>query len=157
MEQILPAFGLPKETITATTILYENTKVKVRSPDGDIDYFDFGDILALYLFIICLDYMLSNVYRLIERKQLAKERNRRYLEQENSWQRKETEDTSNKQSQTRTTVMIHSRRPNPCYIVWNGQTGGIGLHVNADKTEYMCFNQRGDISTLNGGSLKLMD
>ena len=35
--------------------------------------------------------------------------------------------------------------------------GGIGLHVNADKTEYMCFNQSGDISTLNGGSLKLVD
>ena len=30
----------------------------------------------------------------------------------------------------------------------------IGLHVN---TEYMCFNQRGDISTLNGSSLKLVD
>ena len=27
---------------------------------------------------------------------------------------------------------------------------GIGLHVNAHKTEYMRFNQRGDISTLNG-------
>ena len=26
---------------------------------------------------------------------------------------------------------------------------GMGLHVNADKTEHMCFNQRGDISTLN--------
>ena len=35
--------------------------------------------------------------------------------------------------------------------------GSIGLHVNAVKTEYMCFNQRGDISTLNGGSLKLVD
>ena len=34
---------------------------------------------------------------------------------------------------------------------------GIGLHVNALKTEYMCFNQRGDISTLNGSSLKLVD
>ena len=33
----------------------------------------------------------------------------------------------------------------------------IGLHVNADKTEYMCRNQRGDISTLNGSSLKLVD
>ena len=36
-------------------------------------------------------------------------------------------------------------------------TSSIGLHVNADKTEYMCFNQRGDISTLNGGPLKLVD
>ena len=34
---------------------------------------------------------------------------------------------------------------------------GIGHHVNAHKTEYMCFNQRGDISTLNGSSLKLVD
>ena len=34
---------------------------------------------------------------------------------------------------------------------------GIGLHINADKTEYMCFNQRGHISTLNGSSLKLVD
>ena len=24
----------------------------------------------------------------------------------------------------------------------------IGLHVNAHKTEYMCYNQTGDISTL---------
>ena len=37
--------------------------------------------------------------------------------------------------------------------------GGIDLHVNADKTEYMCFyqNQKGDISTLKAGSLKLVD
>ena len=34
---------------------------------------------------------------------------------------------------------------------------GIGLHVNADRTEYICFNQRGDITTLNGSSLKLVD
>ena len=34
---------------------------------------------------------------------------------------------------------------------------GISLHVNAHKTEYMCFNQTGDISTLDGSSLKLVD
>ena len=33
----------------------------------------------------------------------------------------------------------------------------IGLHVNAHKMEYMCFNQAGDITTLNGSSLKLVD
>ena len=36
-------------------------------------------------------------------------------------------------------------------------TGGIGHHVNADKTEYMRFNQRRDISTQKGGPLKLVD
>ena len=34
---------------------------------------------------------------------------------------------------------------------------GIGLHFNADKTNYIYFNQRGYISTLNCSSLKLVD
>ena len=34
---------------------------------------------------------------------------------------------------------------------------GIGLHVNAHKTEYMCYNQTGNIATLDGASLKLVD
>ena len=33
----------------------------------------------------------------------------------------------------------------------------IGLYVNAHKTEYMCYNQKGDISTLDGTPLKLVD
>ena len=45
-------------------MLYRNTEVKIRSPDGDTDYFDIvagvlqGDLLAPYLFIICLDFEL---------------------------------------------------------------------------------------------------
>ena len=35
--------------------------------------------------------------------------------------------------------------------------GGIGLHVNADITEFVCFNQRGNISILNSRSLRLVD
>ena len=52
----LLAYGQPKETVAAIMILYRNTKVKVRSPDGDTDYFDIvagmlqGDTHA---FIIC--------------------------------------------------------------------------------------------------------
>ena len=34
---------------------------------------------------------------------------------------------------------------------------GIDLHVNAHKTEYICYNQTGYISTLDGTSLKLVD
>ena len=34
---------------------------------------------------------------------------------------------------------------------------GIGLHVNAHNMEYMCYNQTGDISTLDGTPLKLVD
>ena len=54
-------YGLAKETVAAIMMLYRNTKVKVRSSDGDTDYFDIvsgilqGNTLAPYLFIICLD------------------------------------------------------------------------------------------------------
>ena len=37
------------------------------------------------------------------------------------------------------------------------QSVGIGLDINTDKIEYICFDQRGDISTLKCGSLKLVN
>ena len=56
--QILLAWDLPKEIVTALMMLY--TKAILRSPDGDTDFFDIvarvlqGDTLALYLLILCL-------------------------------------------------------------------------------------------------------
>ena len=86
MEQILLAYGLPKETVAAITILYRNTKVKVCSSDGDTEYFDIvagvlqGDMLAPYLFIICLDYVLrTSIDKIRENDfELTKKRSRRY-------------------------------------------------------------------------------
>ena len=86
MEQILLAYSLPEETVAVIMMLYKNTKVKVRSPDADTDYFDIvvgvlqGDTVAPYLFTICLDYELRmSIDRMKENgfKQ-AKERSRRY-------------------------------------------------------------------------------
>ncbi len=37
------------------------------------------------------------------------------------------------------------------------EAAGIGLYINAHKTEYLCYNQTGDISTLDGTPLKLVD
>ena len=84
--QILLAYGIPKETVAAIMILYKNTKVKLRSPDGDTDYFDIvtgvlqGYTLAPYLFIICLDYVLRTSIDLMRENsfKLAKERSKRY-------------------------------------------------------------------------------
>ena len=83
MEQILLAYGIPKETVA---ILYRNTKVKVRSPDGDTEYFNIvarvlqGDTLAPYLFIIFLDYVLrTSIDKIRENgSKLTKKRSRRY-------------------------------------------------------------------------------
>ena len=39
MDQILLAYCLLKETVAAIMMLYRNTKVNARSPNGDVDYF----------------------------------------------------------------------------------------------------------------------
>ena len=156
MEQILLAYGLPKETVAAVMILYKNTKVKVRSPDGDTEYFDIvagvqqGDTLASYLFIICLDNVL--------RTSIDKIR-------ENGFER--TKKRSRRQPAKTITdadyaddIAILSNTPNQPETLLHSlerAAAGIGLHVNAHKTVYMCYNQTGDISTLDETSLKLVD
>ena len=156
MEQIQLAYGLPKETVAAITILYRNTKVKVRSPDGDTEYFDIvagvlqGDTLAPYLFIICLDYVLRTSIDKIRENgfELIKKRSIRYPAKTitNANYAKDIALLANTPNQAET--LLHSLER---VVV------GIGLHVNAHKTEYMCYNQTGNISTLDGTSLKLVD
>ena len=147
---------LPKETIAAIMMLYRNTKVKVRSSNRDTDYFNIvagllqRDTLAPYLFIICLDYVLrTSIDKMKENGfKLTKERSRRYPAQiiRDIDYTNDIALLANVPAQAET--LLHS-------LEW--AAAGISLHVNAHKMEYMCFNQRGDISTLNGSSLKLVD
>ena len=86
MEQILLAYGLPKETVAAIIILYRNPKVKVISPNGDTDYFNIvagvlqGETQAPWLFIIGIDFVLRTSIDKIKENgfKLTKERIRRY-------------------------------------------------------------------------------
>ena len=71
MEQILLAHSLPKETVNTIMLLYKNRKVMICSPDGDTNFVIptqvlQGNILAFYLFIICLDYILWTSVDLIK-------------------------------------------------------------------------------------------
>ena len=52
---------------------------------------------------------------------------------------------------------MHPPKPKHRLHSMEQAAAGIGLHVNAHKMEYMCFNQRSDITTLNGSSLKHVD
>ena len=64
-------------------------KKKLRSPDGDTEYFDIVagvlqvDTVAPYLFIICLDYVLRTYIDKMKENgfKLTKEGSRRYPEQ----------------------------------------------------------------------------
>ena len=156
MEQILLAYGIPKETVAAITILYRNTKVKVCSPNGETDYFDIvagvmqGNTLVPYHFIICLEYVLRTSIDKIKENgfELTKKRSRRYSAKTitDADYADDVAILANAPAQAETLLHCLERA-----------AAGIGLHVNAHKTEYMCFNQTGDISTLDGTSLKLVD
>ena len=79
-----------------------------------------------------------------------------------SWQGKEAEGIPQKQLPTPTTPMtaLLANAPTKAETLQHSMewtAAGIGLYVNSHKTEYMCFNQTGYISTLNGSSLKLVN
>ena len=130
----------------------KNTKVKVRSPDGGTDYFDIvgvlqGDTLAPYLFVIYLNYMLRTSLDKMKDNgfKLAKKRSRKYPAQTitDADYADDIALLANTPAQDKT--LLHSLER---------AAAGIGLHINAHKTEYTCFNKKGDILTLKGGPRK---
>ena len=116
------------------------------------EYFDIaagvqGDTLAPYLFIICLDYVLRTSIDRIRGNgfELTKKRSRRYPAKTIT------------EADYANDIAILANTPNQAKTLLHSlerAAAGIGLHVNAHKTEY---NQAGDISTLEGTSLKLVD
>ena len=121
--------------VAAIMMLYRNTKVKVRSQDGDTDYFDIvagvqqGGTLDPNVFIICLDYVLgTTIVKFNENGfNVIKERSNRYLA-------KTITDAdfaddivllANASAQAETLLHCLERA-----------AAGIGFHVNAHKTEY---------------------
>ena len=109
-----------------------------------------GDTLAPYLFIICLDYVLRTSIDKIKENgfELTKKRSRRYPA------------TTITDADYADDIAILANTPDQAETLLHSlerAAASIGLHVNAHKTEYMCYNQTGDISTLEGTPLKLVD
>ena len=145
--------------------------MKVRSLDEDTEYFDIvagvqqGDTLAPYLFIICLDYVLRTSIDKIRENgfKLTKKRSLLLLFLVSLkpfslillYPAKTITDADYADD-----IALLANTPNQAETLLHSlerAAADIGLHVNAHKTEYMCFNQTGDISTLDGTSLKLVD
>ena len=102
------------------------------------------------LVIICLDNVLkTSIDRMKENGfKLTKERSRRYPTQTITDLAYADDIALLANTPAEAKTLLHSLER---------AAAGIGLHINAHKTEYMCFNQTGDISTLNSSSLKLVD
>ena len=103
----------------------------------ETEYFDFvagvqqGDTLAPYLFIICLDYVLRTSINKIRENgfELTKKRSRRHPA-------KTITDADYADD-----IAILANTPKQAETLQDSleQTAaGIGLHVNAHKTEYIC-------------------
>ena len=111
--------------------------MKVRSPDGDTDYFDIvgvlqGDTLARYLFIICLDYALRTSIDKIKENGIKPTKKGR-----GRYSAKTIADCADD-------IVILANTPVQAEtLLYNLEraAAGIGLYINAHKTEYMCFNQ----------------
>ena len=116
--------------------------MKVRSPDEDTDYFDTvagvlqRDTLAPYLFIICLDYVLRTSIDKIKENgvELTKKRSRRYPAKTIT----DADFADDIAILVNTPVLAETL----LHTLERAATG-IGLHINAHKTEYMCFDQKG--------------
>ena len=109
--------------------------MKVRSPEGDTEYFDIvsgvlqADTLAPYIFIIRLDYVLKTSVDKIRENcfELTKKRGRRYPAKTitDAHYADEIAILANTSNQAETILHNLERA-----------AAGIGLHVNAHKMEY---------------------
>jgi len=156
LELILSAYGIPDEVVQAIMMLYRKTKAKVRSPDGDTDFFNIlagvlqGDTLAPYLFIIALDYVLQSS---IDPNNslgftLDKARSRRHpaVKLTDADYADDIALLSDKCSDAE--KMLH---------LLEYAAEKIGLKVNAKKTEYINYNHQGTIKTIKNQQLKNVD
>ena len=123
-------------------MLYKNTKVKVCPLDGDIDFFYIvagilqEDTLASYLFIIWLDYVLQTSI------DLMKENDFTWKKARSLWYPAQTITDADYADD----IVLLANTPTQAKSLLHNleqAAGGIGLHVNADKTEYLSFNQKG--------------
>ena len=127
----------------------------VRSPDGDTDFFDIsaeflhGDTLASYIFLICLDYVLRKA---LDKNNelgftLAKRKSKRYPAMK----------ITNADYADDLAVLADILKDATFLLHSIERTAKeIGLYLNADKTEFICFNQDASegMKSFNGEKIK---
>ena len=146
MNDILFAYGIPKETVNGIMMLYKNTRSLVRLPEGDTSFFYItagvlqGDTLAPSIFIICLDYVLRKA---IDEKldlgfTLIQRRSRRHPA-------KKIADTDYADDIALLTDYIKDAEATVHSV--ENLAKVIGLFVNATKTKFICLNQNAGSGT----------
>ena len=159
MMRILQAYDVPSNLLNAISKMYENTRAKVISPDGETDFFEIkagvlqGDTLAPYLFAIVLDFVLRKTFAGREEDlgfQLQRQRSRR-IPAVTVTDLDFADDLALLAEEMEQAQEVLTRLEN--------EAEKVGLVCNAKKTEVQAFNQDRPviIQAKSGETLKVVD
>ena len=159
MMKILKAYDIPDNILKAINLMYENTKARVLSPDGETELFDIlagvlqGDTLAPYLFAIVLDFAMRKA--LEGREDLGFQLTKR-------WSRRHPPVTITDLDFADDIALISEEIAEAQEMLNRVETETlrIGLHLNEKKTEIMINEHDPEllaITSKNGKKLKVVE
>ena len=159
MFQILKAYGVPPRLLKAIIKMYEGTKAKVISPDGETDFFQIlagvlqGDTLAPYLFVIVLDYVMRETFT-------GKEEDLGFkLHRRRSRRNPAVCITDLDFADDLALLTEEMEQAQEVLTRMETEAAKVGLKCNARKTELQIFNQTEpvQIKTLSGEEIKIVN
>ena len=159
MIKILKAYDVPPNLLQAIILMYENTKARIISPDGETEFFKIlagvlqGDTLAPYLFIIVLDYVLRKTFKGREEELGFKLHRRR------SSRIKAVHVTDLDFADDLAILVEEIEQAQQALTALENEAGKVGLVCNAKKTELQSFNQTGPVivKTKSGKIIKQVE
>ena len=153
MLQILLAYGIPPLIVNAIGLMYKNTTARVKSPDGDTDFFPIlagvlqGDTLVPFLFIVTLDYAMRKAMNNAEHLGFTLEQRQR-----KRYPARTLTDTDFADD----IALLSDNIADAEVLLHKVESAAkeIGLTINSQKTEYMSFNNpQGNLVDTSGAPL----
>ena len=148
-----------EQLVNAISLLYEKTRAKVQSRDGETDYFEIlagvlqGDTLAPYLFAIVIDYVMRRAVgdRANELEFSLHPRKSRRVPSINVTDLCFADDIA--------LLVDELQQAQELLQLVENEAAKVGLHVNGPKTELMSFNQEQllCIKTIAGHIIKVVE
>ena len=159
MLKILKAYDIPGKLVEAISLMYQNTRARVITPDGNTEFFTIhtgvlqGDTLAPYLFAIVLDYAMRQALE-------GKEEELGFpIERRRSRRHKPIMITDTDFADDIALISEQLTQAQEMINRVELETRKIGLYLNEKKTETMQFNQEFEtpITGKNGGVIKVVN
>ena len=160
MLKILAAYGIPSKLVAVIGLIYEGTRAKVLSPDGETELFDIlagvlqGDTLAPYIFAIVIDYCMRQAVNGDDEQlgfTLERRRSRRVGPKTITDIDFADDIALLSQSIISATELLHRVEL---------AAANVGLFINVGKTKVMTLNindQAGDLKSRSGETIENVD